>query len=247
MNGTASSIIELIGGVLQGLSELKAEHCEVLVFPAHVYLGLVVRETLGSSIEVGSQDVDERGDGAVTGAVSATMVKDVGGRYAIIGHSERRNLFAESDETIAEKFEQCRLAGLTPVVCVGESLEERQQGKTIDVVSRQLGAVTRQIGVDQFAGALVAYEPVWAIGTGESATPEQAEEVHSALRTFLGDWDSSLGQTTRILYGGSVTPENAATLFEQDNVDGALVGGASLKSDGFVEICRAAEESYEYN
>lgn len=242
MNGSLASIRELLHGIQQGLTELNEMHSDVLVFPAHVHLGLVLGELAASRIEVGAQDVDSRESGAVTGAVSAGMVSDIGGRYCLVGHSERRTLFDESDEEVAAKFEQCLDAGLTPVLCVGESLAERQAGETLEVVTRQLGAVVEATGAGRFSGALLAYEPVWAIGTGESATPQQAEEVHHALRTFLSEQDENLAEETRILYGGSVTPENAVTLFKQDNVDGALVGGASLKADSFVEICRAAED-----
>lgn len=241
MNGSSTSIVKLLDGVMSGLSDLGLTACEVMVFPSHGYLDLVARTVTGSQIGVGSQDVDVRGSGSVTGAVSAEMVRDLGGTHSIIGHSERRTLFGEADEVIAVKFERCLDAGLIPIVCVGESLAERQSGRTIEVVTRQLNAVTSEVGREKFAGALVAYEPVWAIGTGESATPEQAEEVHKALRDFLERVDGELAEKTQILYGGSVTPENAVALFEQDNVDGGLVGGASLKAESFVAICEAAE------
>jgi triosephosphate isomerase len=171
------------------------------------------------------------------------MVKDAGCGFVLVGHSERRTLFADTDELVADKFEQCGRHGLVPIVCVGETLEEHRHDRTIEVVTRQLRAVTSRVGLLGFNGAIIAYEPVWAIGTGESAAPEQVEEVHAGLRKCLAVLDEGLSKRTRILYGGSVTADNAAALFEMKNVDGALVGGASLKANSFVEICKAAEES----
>jgi triosephosphate isomerase len=171
------------------------------------------------------------------------MVKDVGCGYALVGHSERRTLFADTDEVVADKVEQCGRQGLVPIVCVGETLKEHGEDRTIEVVTRQLRAVTSRVGLLGFDGAMIAYEPVWAIGTGESAAPAQAEEVHAGLRKCLAVLDEDLSKRTKILYGGSVTADNAAALFGMKNVDGALVGGASLKANSFVEICKAAEES----
>jgi triosephosphate isomerase len=171
------------------------------------------------------------------------MLKDAGCSHVIVGHSERRTIFSEPDDLVATKFEQCLAQQLVPILCVGETLEQRDAGDTLDVVTRQLRAVTDRVGKAGFEKAMVAYEPVWAIGTGESATPEQAEEVHSSLRQCLAGVDEATASATRILYGGSVTPENAASLFKQENIDGALVGGAALKGKSFVEICRAANQS----
>jgi triosephosphate isomerase len=243
MNGNANSLDMLLDGVLGALSVLSLRRCSVLVFPSYVYLGQVTQKLRGSGIGVGSQDVDQRMRGAVTGGVSAAMVKDAGCRSVLVGHSERRTLFADTDEVVADKFEQCGFHGLVPIVCVGETLEERQQDRTLEVVTRQLKAVTSRVGLAGFDGAIIAYEPVWAIGTGESAVPEQAEEVHAGLRKCLAELDEDLSSRTRILYGGSVTASNAVALFGMKNVDGALVGGASLKANSFAEICKAAEES----
>ncbi len=243
MNGDAASLDLLLDGVLGELSVLALQRCSVLVFPSYVYLSQVARKLQGSSIGIGSQDVDERMQGAVTGGVSAAMVKDAGCGFSLVGHSERRTLFAESDELVADKFEQCKLCGLVPIICVGETLEERRQDRTMEVVTRQLNAVTSRVGLEGFGGAMVAYEPVWAIGTGESATPEQAEDVHAGLRKCLAELDAGLSSRTRILYGGSVTADNAEALFGKENVDGVLVGGASLTANSFAEICKAAEES----
>ena len=243
MNSNAASLEALLDGVLRELSVLALRRCSVLVLPSYVHLGQVVQKLRGSSIEVGAQDLDQRTQGAVTGGVSAAMVKEAGCGFALVGHSERRTLFAETDKLVAEKFEQCGRHGLVPIVCVGETLDERRKDRTIEVVTRQLKAVTARVGLSGFDGAMVAYEPVWAIGTGENAAPEQAEEVHAALRKCLAGLDEDLSRRTRILYGGSVTAENAVALFRMENVDGALVGGASLKANSFAEICKAAEES----
>ena len=243
MNGDAGSLELLLDALLGKLSALALRRCSVLVFPSYVYLGQAARKLQGSCVGVGSQDVDQRTQGAVTGGVSAAMVKDAGCGFVLVGHSERRTLFADTDELVADKFEQCGRHGLVPIVCVGETLEERRQERTIEVVTRQLRAVTSRVGLLGFDGAVIAYEPVWAIGTGENAAPEQAEEVHAGLRNCLAVLDEGLSKRTRILYGGSVTADNAVELFKMKNVDGALVGGASLKANSFVEICKAAEES----
>ena len=243
MYGNASSLELLLDGVLRELSALALRRCSVLVFPSYVHLGQVAQKLQGSGVGVGSQDVDQRTHGAVTGGVSAAMVKDTGCGFVLVGHSERRTLFADTDELVADKFEQCGLHELVPIVCVGETLEERRENRTIEVVTRQLRAVTSRVGLVGFDGAIIAYEPVWAIGTGETASPEQAEEVHTGLRKSLAEVDEGLSRRTRILYGGSVTADNAVALFGMENVDGALVGGASLKANSFAEICKAAEES----
>jgi triosephosphate isomerase len=243
MNGSIGSLELLLEGLLSELSGLALRRCGVMVFPAYVHLAHVARKLQGSNVAVGSQDVDQRPPGAVTGGVSAAMVKDVGCRFVLVGHSERRTLFADTDKLVADKFEQCGLHGLIPIVCVGETLEERRQDRTIEIVSRQLRAVTSRVGLVGFDGAIIAYEPVWAIGTGESAAPEQAEEVHAELRKCLAELDENLSSRTKILYGGSLTAENAVAMFKMKNVDGALVGGASLKANSFAEICKAAEES----
>ena len=243
MNGNADSLNLLLDGVLNELSALAPNRCSVLVFPPYVYLGQIAQKLQGSIVGVGAQDVDQRTQGAVTGGISAAMVKDAGCGFALVGHSERRTMFAETDELVTDKFEQCGSHGLVPIVCVGETLEERRQESTIEVVTRQLKAVISRVGPAGFDGAMIAYEPVWAIGTGESATPEQAEEVHAGLRKCLAKVDEDLANRTRILYGGSVTADNSVALFGMENVDGALVGGASLKANSFVEICKAAEEA----
>lgn len=241
MNGTGDSITDL-------LTELRANvdqvgQCEVVVLPSFVYLDLTTRMLQHSMIKVGAQDVDERDNGPVTGAVSASMLKDSGCQLVMVGHSERRTLFSEGDECVARKFEQCLQHNLRPILCVGEVLEERQAGVALDVVSRQLNAVFSRIEVSRLKGAVLAYEPVWAIGTGESASPDQVEEVHASLRECVRRMDSGLADSMSILYGGSVTEENASALFEKENIDGALVGGASLEAKSFIGICEAADNS----
>ena len=243
MNGAKASIELLVDGIAGGEGFGGLTRVEVLVCPAFVYLSRVSELIVDTNIQLCAQDVDLRAGGAVTGGVSASMLKDIGCKYVIVGHSERRKLFDENDEVVATKFEQCLGHGLYPVLCVGESLAERQSGSTLDVVTRQLETVVNRVGAEAMASATVAYEPVWAIGTGESATPEQAEEVHRSLRSCLDSIDPELARSVRILYGGSVTPENASALFANENVDGALVGGASLEASSFLEICRFADQS----
>jgi triosephosphate isomerase (TIM) len=194
----------------------------------------------GGAIAVGAQDVCTEPAGAFTGQVAAAMLKDVGCRYVIVGHSERRRLYHEDDVIVARKFVAVLQAGLTPVLCVGETLEEREGHRTEAVVARQLDAVTAMNGVGSLAEAIVAYEPVWAIGTGRTASPQQAQDVHAYLRGRIGVQDAKMARNLRILYGGSVKAANAAELFSMPDVDGGLVGGASLSADEFLEICAAA-------
>ena len=250
MNGALSSVDTLVKGILQGLATQPVTNCEVILFPAYLHLTSVVQMVTDSVIAVGSQDVDEREPGAVTGGVSAAMVRDAGCVYTLCGHSERRTLFGESDDRVAAKFAAALDAGLVPILCVGETLAEREDGLTIDVVARQLRVVMERVGSNRFSQGLLAYEPVWAIGTGESATPDQVDEVHAALRTCLRNVDKrdeveksngDLAESMRILYGGSVSADNARELFARENVDGGLVGGAALKAESFLQICHAAD------
>lgn len=211
---------------------------DVAVMPPFPYLptALAVAET----VAVGAQDASAQAAGAYTGEVAAVMLREVGCRYVILGHSERRQYHAESDELVAAKFKAAQAAGLTPILCVGETLAQRDAGDTDALVSAQLGAVIDAAGVDAFAHAVVAYEPVWAIGTGRTATPEQAQAVHALLRGVVAAKSATIAGSLRILYGGSVKPNNAATLFAQTDIDGGLIGGASLVADDFVAIIRAA-------
>ncbi len=215
---------------------------DVVVFPPYVYLAEAARMLDDGEIHLGAQDVCAESGGAFTGQVSASMLKDVGCRYVIVGHSERRRLYHEDDAVVARKFAAALQAGLTPVLCVGETLEEHQAHHTEAVVSRQLEAVTALHGPASFAQAIVAYEPVWAIGTGRTASPQQAQTVHAFLRSRIAAQDAKIGGQVRILYGGSVKGGNAAELFSMPDVDGGLVGGASLSADEFQQICVAAAQ-----
>ncbi|OED42116.1 triose-phosphate isomerase [Endozoicomonas sp. (ex Bugula neritina AB1)] len=236
MNGSSVSVRELIDGILSGL-ETKAE---VLVCPPSVYAQQVCELVAGSSVKVGLQNASDKLSGAYTGEVSPLMVKDLGCEYVLIGHSERRSIYGETDDSVAAKF--CALVdqGIVPVLCVGESLEERESGDTMDVVAHQINTVLRTAGPGRLANFVIAYEPVWAIGTGLTATPEQAQEVHAAIRALLAEDNQKMADRTRVLYGGSMKAANAAELMAQPDVDGGLIGGASLVAADFKAICHAA-------
>ncbi len=215
---------------------------DVVVCPPYVYLSEAARLLDDGQIHLGAQDVCAESGGAFTGQVSAAMLKDVGCRCVIVGHSERRRLYHEDDALVARKFAAALRSGLTPVLCVGETLEEHETHQTESVVARQLEAVIAMHGSACLAGAVVAYEPVWAIGTGRTASPQQAQAVHAFLRNRIGAQDAKIGRELRILYGGSVKAGNAADLFAMPDVDGGLVGGASLSADEFQQICAAAAQ-----
>jgi triosephosphate isomerase len=211
-----------------------------IVCPPLVYLQEVGRLIRGSSIELGAQDVCAEPQGAFTGEVSAAMLKDVGTEYVIVGHSERRLIYRESDQLIARKFASAQSKSLVPILCLGEQLAERDADRTKEVIARQLDAVLELTGAEAFAQAVIAYEPVWAIGTGRNATPDQAQDVHAFIRARLAARNGKIAADTRILYGGSVKAGNAAELFAMPDVDGGLIGGASLKADEFLAILAAA-------
>jgi triosephosphate isomerase len=220
---------------------LKADWpIDIVVFPPYVYLSEAARTLEGGRIAVGAQDVCAESGGAFTGQVCAAMLKDVGCSYVIVGHSERRRWYHEDDALVARKFAAVLAAGLTPVLCLGETLDEREAKQTEAVIARQLDAVITMHGVGGFARAILAYEPVWAIGTGRTASPEQAQTVHCFLRDRIQAQDAKIARHLRILYGGSVKAGNAAELFTMPDVDGGLVGGASLSADEFQQICAAA-------
>ncbi|MCY1398884.1 Triosephosphate isomerase [compost metagenome] len=238
MHGTRSSVSELI----KGLQQLALPtDVEVAVFPPYLYIDQVLKGLEGKSIAVGAQNcATEPEQGALTGEVSAGQLADAGCRLVLVGHSERRQIIGESDEVVSRKFAAAQSCGLIPVLCIGESLEEREAGKTLEVVGRQLGSVIENLGVEVFSRAVVAYEPVWAIGTGLTAAPEQAQQVHAAIRAQLAAEDAEVAQGVRLLYGGSVKAANAAELFGMPDIDGGLIGGASLNADEFGAICCAA-------
>ncbi|MFO1465707.1 MAG: triose-phosphate isomerase [Steroidobacteraceae bacterium] len=238
MHGSRASNQSLVEDLQRRVSEEWP--IDVVLCPPFVYLADVLRMLEGDQIRVGSQDVCAEAPGAFTGEVAAAMLADVGCTHAIVGHSERRRLYGEDDALVARKFVAAQAAGLTPILCVGETLEERDAGQTEAVVARQLDAVLRTSGVKALERAVLAYEPVWAIGTGRNATPAQAQAVHAFLRGRIASQDAKIAGQLRILYGGSVKAANAAELFANTDVDGGLIGGASLVAEEFGRICAAA-------
>jgi len=237
MHGTLQQNAALLARIREGVGGMD---CEIAVCPPFPYLAQVQSLLAGSPVAWGAQTLSEHAQGAFTGEVSAAMLGDFGCRYVLVGHSERRSQYGESDAAVAAKFVAAQRGGLLPVLCVGETLAERQAGQTVEVVVRQLAAVVTVSGIAALAAAVVAYEPVWAIGTGVTASPEQAQEVHAAIRAYLRGLDAAVADGLRILYGGSVKPQNAAELFAQPDIDGGLIGGAALVAEDFLAICQAA-------
>lgn len=238
MHGTRASVRELIGALLQ---QQFPGNVDVAVFPPSLYIAEVLQVLAGASLAVGAQACAAQAEqGALTGEIASTQLADAGCTLVLVGHSERRLILGETDQLVAQKFVAAQFAGLIPVLCVGETLEQREAGETLQVVARQLSEVVKVAGIDAIAGAVIAYEPVWAIGTGLTASPEQAQEVHKAIRQQLAVQDAGVAQVTRILYGGSVKAANAAELFGMPDIDGGLIGGASLNANEFGAICRAA-------
>lgn len=240
MNGDTESVSQLTEALQAGLATV-ARDVDIAVFPPFVYLSSVIEQFTASDIKVGGQNHCEQTAGAFTGEIAANMLKDIGCQYVVLGHSERRHIYSETDEQIAEKFVLAQAHGLIPVLCVGETLAEREAGETEKVVLRQLDAVISKAGMSKFDQAVLAYEPVWAIGTGKTASPEQAQEVHHILREHFAKQDANIAATLRIIYGGSVKAANAEAIFAQPDVDGGLIGGASLKPDEFIAICEAGK------
>jgi len=239
LNGSRASIKELVDGLQAGVSDIK--NTQIAVCPPFVYLNEVSQMLASGPIAVGSQDVSAEDSGAYTGEVAGTMIAEMGCSYAIVGHSERRAIYGESDELTARKFAAARRHGLKPILCVGETLQEREQNITEKVVARQIDAVIDLEGIDAFKDAVIAYEPVWAIGTGMTATPEQAQEVHAFIRGRIAAEDQGVADGLQILYGGSVKGSNAEELFAKPDIDGGLIGGASLAAGEFLTICQAAD------
>ncbi|OAB60477.1 triose-phosphate isomerase [Leptolyngbya valderiana BDU 20041] len=238
MNGSKPMARELVSGVLAALDpDRKAD---VLLIPPAPYLGLVRSLVEATPVLVGGQDVSAHASGAYTGEISGAMLADVGCAYTLVGHSERRSLHGETDELVADKFIAAQAAGLQPILCVGETLEEREAGATEAVVRRQVAAVIDKAGIQAFSRAVVAYEPVWAIGTGQTATPDQAQAVHALIRAQIAAEDAIIAGRLRVLYGGSVKGDNAPDLFAREDIDGGLIGGASLTAESFMAIYQAA-------
>ncbi len=238
MNGTRDSIKVLLDGISAGMADVQ---CQVAVCAPAIYISDVKSQLDGSKIALGAEDVNENDKGAYTGEISTSMLKDFSVDYVIIGHSERRAIYNESDELVAKKFAATRAAGMIPILCVGELLEERESGVTEQVVARQLKAVIDLEGIAALADCVIAYEPVWAIGTGKTASPEQAQAVHAFIRGLIAEQDKAIAEKVQILYGGSVKGSNAVELFAMDDIDGGLIGGASLLVDDFLAICRAGK------
>ncbi|MCI7717527.1 triose-phosphate isomerase [[Pasteurella] aerogenes] len=241
LNGSKAFTKELITGLKAELAGVDG--CDVAIAPPVMYLAEAEAALAGSQIALGSQNVDVNVQGAFTGDISTAMLKDFGAKYIIIGHSERRTYHKESDEFVAKKFGALKEAGLVPVLCIGESEAENEAGKTQEVCARQIDAVINALGVEAFNGAVIAYEPIWAIGTGKSATPAQAQAVHAFIRGHIAAKSQAVADQVIIQYGGSVNDANAAELFTQPDIDGALVGGASLKAPAFAVIVKAAAQA----
>ncbi|MHA6964265.1 triose-phosphate isomerase [Zobellella denitrificans] len=237
LNGSKTMVAELINALKEPAAE--AGNVAVAVCPPVLFLGQAQELLADSTIALGAQDADVHTQGAFTGENSPAMYGEFGVQYVLVGHSERRTLHAESDAVVAAKFAAIQQAGLVPVLCIGETLEQFEANETQAVVERQLQAVIDQSGIQALASAVIAYEPVWAIGTGKTATPEIAQGVHAAIRAFLAQQDATVAAGVQILYGGSVKGASAAGLFAMDDIDGALVGGAALQADEFAAIIKA--------
>jgi triosephosphate isomerase len=243
MHGSQSRVKALIEGIQSGASQYK--DIDILVLPPLVYLPVVKALLSGSAIMLGAQNLYVGMEGAFTGEVSAAMLLDIGCQSVLIGHSERRSIFKEDLALVAAKFKAADEAGLTPILCVGETREEREAGQTERIISQQLNTVLDHVGIDAFRRAVIAYEPVWAIGTGLTATPDQAQAVHAFIRSLLAQINVDIANTIRILYGGSMKPDNAASLLAMPDIDGGLIGGASLDAASFSTICAAASRELE--
>jgi triosephosphate isomerase len=240
MNGSVAMTDDLLTGLKEGIVQSLPD-VDVVVCPPFLYIPLAVQMLAGSTIKVGAQNLDIHKPGAYTGEIAAEMLKEQRCGYVIVGHSERRALYGESSDLVAQKVKAAMAAELKPIVCVGETLEERERGDTGRVVREQLMSVLDLNGVDIFPFAIVAYEPVWAIGTGRSASPNQAQEVHALIRESIAELNPGVADQTRLLYGGSVKPENAQGIFSSPDIDGGLIGGAALVASDFLAICESME------
>lgn len=240
MHGSRQTVDSLVKGVLDKINPDTDVH--VIVCPPFIYMERVAHLIEGSCIKLGAQTMSRYDSGAYTGDISWSMLQDVGCEYVIVGHCERRMLYGETDYSVAKRFKTARKVGLTPILCVGETLDQRDAGMTDIVVGRQIEAVLEQMGVEGFDDAIISYEPVWAIGTGKSITPEDGQHVHAVVREKLAMLDEDIADKLPILYGGSVKPHNALSLFGQRDIDGGLIGGAALDADSFVSIIQSAEQ-----
>ena len=238
MHGSLADNQTLLSQLARGLK--GSEGLDIAVFSTAPYLFQCKSLLASTPLNWGAQDMSQYPQGAYTGEVSAQMLQDFSCKYVIVGHSERREIFVESNSVVAAKFAQALNSNITPILCVGESLQQREAGVAEAVISEQIQAVLDVVGVSGFANSVIAYEPVWAIGTGKTASPEQAQEMHAAIRAQLAKENENIAANMQILYGGSVKPGNAADIFAKPDVDGALVGGASLNANDFIQICKAA-------
>jgi triosephosphate isomerase len=233
MNGTLASAESLAKGIIAGLN---TDIGDIAVCVPYVYLASVSESVKGSRLGLGSQNIADKASGAYTGEISATMLKEFNTQYALVGHSERRSYYGDTNESVAARFAQAQTQGIIPVLCVGETLEQREQDQTFAIIDEQLNAVIDLAGIASFNDAVIAYEPVWAIGTGKTATDEQAQEVHHYIRQFIAAKDQAIADKIQILYGGSAKPDNAKGLFAMPDIDGGLIGGASLDAESFLKI-----------
>jgi len=245
LNGSKASITELLKGILSGMPNDVTPDTQVAVCVPYIYISyirdILEKENAASMIQLGSEDISKYESGAYTGEISGLMLKDFSCEYSIVGHSERRTLFSETDLDIAKKFALSQKHGIKPILCVGELLEDRERGITEEVIGRQLDVVINLVGVESFVESVIAYEPVWAIGTGVTASSEQAQNVHKFIRNKIAQINQDVAEKVQIIYGGSVNATNANKLFAMPDVDGGLIGGASLEAKSFLAICRAGK------
>ena len=240
MNGTRASAQALANGIIAGLAPDVAD---IAVCAPFVYLPDIAQLVKNTRLALGSQNVADKPSGAFTGEVSASMLKEVGCQYAIVGHSERRTYYGDTDQSVAARFSQAQAEGIIPILCIGETLAERENNQTFDVLTTQLDAVVEAASINAFAEAVIAYEPVWAIGTGKTATDEQAQEAHHFIRQYLASKNQAVADKIQILYGGSAKPDNAKGLFAMPDIDGGLIGGASLEADSFLKIYHSVKSA----
>lgn len=233
MNGTRSSAESLAKGIVSGLG---SDIADIAICVPYVFLNEIGQIVQNTRLGLGAQNVADKPSGAYTGEISAAMLKEFGCKYALVGHSERRTYYGDTDGSVAARYSQAQEQGIIPVLCIGETLEEREQDKTFEVITTQLDAVLKNAGVASLNNAVIAYEPVWAIGTGRTATDEQAQEVHQFIRQYIAEKDKAVAEKIQILYGGSAKPDNAKGLFAMPDIDGGLIGGASLDADSFLKI-----------
>lgn len=241
MHGSLSFAFSLATAIKDGVSSF--DDVDVVVCPVSAHLAHVAGVLAGSSVKLGAQNAHAHDSGAFTGEVSVSMLPELACEYVILGHSERRQLFADTNAIVADKVDAALQRGVAPILCVGETLSERESHQLETIIHAQLGEVLDRVGIDAFAKVIVAYEPVWAIGTGKTASPEQAQEVHRMIRARVASQSDAIASGLKILYGGSVKPDNAADLFSQADIDGGLIGGAALDADSFIAICQAASRA----